>query len=683
MRALASAARHRAIAPCAGHYFSSFAFAFPPRWPAPPSAPFSSLAATDEALFASVRFLAEPCSSQRLDHVSLWEVLRLLKLEEEMRGVAGCPQLDAARLLDHARELLSALRWGPPGGGGGGGGAATPRDRAALHALAVFLADRRDAPPGGVCVRGLCEGAVSAAVAGTLRARAWPSVAVVDVAAALCPHGLLSIDALGTVLAFADAVGPAQLHLEDAVELFLAVSGSPQLRTASLAAPRADGASADAVAALQRTISELLLSMARRISLRLLAALKEPATRGQPALPLPQLVALAEQCVARFDGRGDRLVAEAPFSHPLLQLASAIAVSAAPGVRAIAAAAVAAAAAARAAQAGALPAPSPAEGDGTPGDGAPGDGAPAPRAAGGDAAALAAAAGALRLGRCLAAMGVWVDPLQEALGEAWEGLRGARLLTELPAGAANDALALASLSVAARRLRARAPPGWASRPPPAPFPPFPRRLSAVLARGRGGWALRHDDDLARAEERPALLAPSPRGGAGADALRRGFPAAWAALRAEADAALAGAAAAAVGAPALRAACAVLGERVCVVAEGTRGRAPFLTPEGVLLHAAVPRWKLGARLLGAADVRPSLDGLSAALLAELSVAEAAGWVVELVLEDAAEGGAARARAAAEALLAAELARRGFPEATWAALLAGAQGAAEHKEQSQTH
>jgi len=126
------AAVTRSSVPIAGRpcFFSSIAFP-PPPLPLPPRT-------TDEALFASVRFLAgedaggapsAPASLQRLDHVSLWEVMRLLKLEEEMRGVAGYPQLDAARLLAHARELLAALRWGPDGegeGGSGGGGPPPP-----------------------------------------------------------------------------------------------------------------------------------------------------------------------------------------------------------------------------------------------------------------------------------------------------------------------------------------------------------------------------------------------------------------------------------------------------------------------------------------------------------------------------------------------------------------------------
>jgi hypothetical protein len=65
------------------------------------------------------------------------------------------------------------------------------------------------APEGGA------GGGASARVDATLRARAWPSVAVVDGAVALCPHGLLSLDAVGAVLAFTEAVGPAQLALED------------------------------------------------------------------------------------------------------------------------------------------------------------------------------------------------------------------------------------------------------------------------------------------------------------------------------------------------------------------------------------------------------------------------------------------------------------------------------------
>jgi hypothetical protein len=102
---------------------------------------------------------------------------------------------------------------------------------------------------------------------------------------------------------------------------------------------------------------------------------------------------------------------------------------------------------------------------------------------------------------------------------------------------------------------------------------------------------------------------------------------------------------------------------------------------------VPQWKLGLRVLAAEDSRLG----EGRLLAELSVAEAAGWVVELVPEGAAAeegegagvragGGAHKVHAAAEALLAAELGRRGF-SLPWAAPPAGAAAAAADASDAQ--
>ena len=666
------------------------AAAFPRRLlSTPPSPPPAD--ASDEALFASVQFLAgEPCprpQQRSLRHISLWEVVRLLKLEEEMRGVAGYPQLRVPCLLAHARSLLEALHWGAEGRAPQAPRPrATPRDYAALHALCVFLADRRDAPlplpqlePQQTAAadlpvsstRAFCVAHLAPCIASAVDARAWPATAVVDIAATMCPHQLLSLDAIGAILSYAEAIGPAALSLGDTVDLFLAVSGCAQLRAASLGDAAPGSVSLDAVATMQQSVNELLLASAHRLSVRLLHALKVPAAQQhrQPTLPLPQLVALAEQCEARFDGRGEKLIAEPPFSHPLLQLGCSIAISAVPAVRAAAAASSAAA----------LPVPAAAP--------APAPGAPPPAPSAEEAASLASAALALRLCKCLAAMGLWVDPLLEALGEAWDRHWGARLFPHLPPAVASDALFLASLSAAARRARPHAPQGWAfPRPPPAAFPPLPRRLSAALSRDGCALVLQQSayESAAQGGRPPQLRVALLRDGSGSsaaeEAVRARFPACWRAMQSEVAAALAaagedgrsgGSEGAAPRLAALHAAAALLAEPARA-AQGARGRLPFVTAEGVLLHAAVPSARLGLRLVSAADVRPSLDGLSAALLAELSVAESAGWVVELVLEGAlGEGGGSEAvvRRAAEALLAAELARRGHGDGAWGQLVSG--------------
>ena len=89
----------------------------------------------------------------RLHEITLWDVVRLFKVKEDMSGVESFPHLRTKGLLTHAHRLLTRMQWGEARGRGGVGErvdfkrsdqrlAVTPQDDAALHALAVHVGDR-------------------------------------------------------------------------------------------------------------------------------------------------------------------------------------------------------------------------------------------------------------------------------------------------------------------------------------------------------------------------------------------------------------------------------------------------------------------------------------------------------------------------------------------------------------
>ena len=622
-----------ALVACAQSYFAAYPLA--PAASAPlPTAP------------SLPRVMPLPGSAiPQLHELSLWELVRLLKVEEDMAGVAGFPRLRAELLLRHAVRLMAAVPWER----------ASAEDAAALHALAVHFADRAvsggsegaaaaaaggeeaagGAPSGAADefkrLQNACKQHFSPAIAALLEARAWPPAAVADIAHTLGPRRLLSGAAAGALVRYVAAVaapaaagaaaatdaaaaGAPALGLEEAVDLLLGLAACPEVELEE-----------EGGACGQGEVDAVFRACAERLRSQLLAQ-EDPATATAtaaaapvtPVTPLATLAALAQALCERFDSEG-KDAALAAGSGPggeggappsLTALAQAIGTCAAARLRA------------HVSEQPQAPLPLVALVAASASAGAPAPASSASAAARAYTGESAVAAHALAIAKCLGCMGVWHAPLVGLVGGEW-GRRWGRagFAALLSPRAAADALFLASLSAA----HARAP----------PFPPAPGRLCAGW--NESGKILFLLNGLGKGlHARPLLPRPFPPRPAEA-AFARAFAAAWEECRSAAEAGGGGGAAA-----------------LDVLRHASGGT--FVTPEGCVLDVAVPGASCGGRVVrSSSDYRPGRSGLSATLLAEQGVLEATGWTVEYVLEaDLSRAG--KAAQAARRLLAAELDRR---------------------------
>ena len=585
-----------------------------------------------------------------LYELSLWDLVRLLKVADDMSGVAGFPHLRAELLLRHARRVVPALHWAQP----------SAEDAAALHALAVYMADKLSlasassegagagAAPAGAApedaaaddpsraarqsISDTLKGILSPAIAAVVEARGWPPVAVADVLLTLGARGLLSSAALGALLRCAAAEAPAA-SLEDALDLLLGLAAAAE-GSGATAEGAQEGFSQGAVdAAFRACAGRLAALLVAREEAAAEAAAGEGGAAPAAATPLATLSALALAVAARCDSAGvDAAQAPGNAEQGLAALARAIGTCAVARLQAHL-------------------------GSDQQQQQSPELQESQQQQQQQQHAEAVVAAQALSIGRCLACMGVWHAPLIGALGKEWFRQWGrAEFSALLPLRAAADALQLASLGAA----QGQAP----------VFPPPPMRLSAALATTRegrsgsgsgsgsgggsgGGRALLLlMNGLGQGLHQRPLLPRLPQRPSEAP-LASAFAAAWEEARARAGGGGGG------EAELLRHACSA---------------AAFLTPEGCVLDLAVPGASCGVRIVRASsDFRPGGSGLRASLLAEQSILEAAGWTVEYILESdvawmcrpaerseevrRAEARRLEARRLVRALLAAEAERRG--------------------------
>lgn len=220
-------------------------------------------------------------------YLSLWDLVRVLKLSEELGGVKDFPKLSIRRITRALAGSLSRLN----GGSSGGGDAATAADAAAVHALAVFFADRARWEPtddddfSENRLRNFFRQHVSPVIVALVRARAWPHDAVVDVAVSIGPRQWLSPDAAAAIVEYGLSSAADGARVIDVAELASGIASAHDAGGAALA---------DRVAA-QRGVSALVSTAATRVHTLLDATLADDGELP----PLRVLAAFATTLVRR------------------------------------------------------------------------------------------------------------------------------------------------------------------------------------------------------------------------------------------------------------------------------------------------------------------------------------------------------------------------------------------------
>ena len=554
-----------------------------------------------------------------LHELSLWDLVRLLKVTEDMSGVEGFPQIRTEMLLRYVVRHVSSTAWASASAG----------DAAALHALVVYFADRGaagaaaspGAPAAGSAdsaggmelarIRNICKQHFCPAIIALVGARAWPAVAVSDILYTLAPRNLLTGAAAGAVLqwmaaaeAEAAGAGGEPISLVDTVDLLLGLAACPEVYVGEEEGSAGDaGGTAASASRGQCELDALFRACAPRLSAGLLAleaygAAAAASSSAAAPTPLPTLAALGSALCDRFGrvfqhshqgasaGSGEL---EEPLEPELAPLLKALALCAR----------------ARLAALRELQLERERDSSRPRATAAAGAGAfarqPSPEGA--------AAAQALSLGRSLACLGLWCPDYVGALCEEWDRLWGRPYFSALlPPAAAADALFLASLSAA----RGGVP----------PFPVAPLRLRAEWNEtGKILFLLTHPTQRSMAQRfylRPLLPRPSTIKSAAESAFGRAFAEAWEECRA--------------AAPTLGAASgSTTAAAAAALRHGVSGEGPHVTPEGCVVDIAIAGASHGVRLVRGGDLRPSRAGLKASLLAEQDILEAAGWTVEYILE----------------------------------------------------